>query len=415
MKKSKILISILLFMFFHFTAIAIEYSGAGGKPAFPNPDNPRTSSIIIHTTKPGETIEEGVQVINNTDETKTFLIYATDTANSGNGGFACKQFSELNDNTGTWISPQKSKIILAPKTSKIIPFTISIPENAGVGEHNGCIAIQEKPTISRINESGGIKMATRVAIRIAITIPGEIVKNAEITNFVSTSNIFGGETITISSKNNGNVSVDGKVKIPVKNIWGKTLHTFEGEYPIIRDGKEEWNFDFKQKFWGGLYTASATLEYNDNPSTELGIIDEETITTLTVPDIKFFMFPSIVGLLTEIFILIFIFSAVTLSITGIKRYYRIKNEWVPYKIQPGDEIKELAKKLDISWDLLADANDLEPPYSLHELKTILVPPQNLIPQKQPKATKTAKPPNPSKKTSSTSIQQEPLSKNDTEK
>ncbi|MBL8015393.1 MAG: hypothetical protein JNK26_04360, partial [Candidatus Doudnabacteria bacterium] len=34
----------LLFFSFHVPVSAVEYGGLGGKPAYPDPDNPRTSS-----------------------------------------------------------------------------------------------------------------------------------------------------------------------------------------------------------------------------------------------------------------------------------------------------------------------------------------------------------------------------------
>lgn len=123
---------------------AIEYGGFGGRPAFPRADNPRTESIFVHTLEPGAVQKEGVTVINNSTETKTVFVYAADSTPSTGGAFACKQFAEEQTDVGSWIKLEKNEIKLAAGSTQMIPFTITIPNNASVGEHNGCILIQEK-------------------------------------------------------------------------------------------------------------------------------------------------------------------------------------------------------------------------------------------------------------------------------
>ncbi len=127
-----------------FFTYAIEYGGLGGRPAFPQEDNPRTDSIFVHTAEPGTVIEEGVRVVNNKQETKTALVYATDSTPSTGGAFACEQMSDTKDTVGAWIQLEKSEVTLEPGTNELVPFTITIPAHASVGEHNGCIVIQEK-------------------------------------------------------------------------------------------------------------------------------------------------------------------------------------------------------------------------------------------------------------------------------
>ncbi len=115
-----------------FSVSAIEYGGFGGRPAFPREDNARTESIFIHTLEPGITQKEGVKVVNNTQEKKTFLIYGSDLTPSTDGAFACKQFLEEKKDVGTWIELSKNEVTLDPGTNQVIPFTITVPKNASV-------------------------------------------------------------------------------------------------------------------------------------------------------------------------------------------------------------------------------------------------------------------------------------------
>ncbi|MBU4455005.1 DUF916 domain-containing protein, partial [Patescibacteria group bacterium] len=135
-------LTILTSAVFASSVFAIEYGGFGGRPAYPRADNSRTESIFIHTLKPGDIQEEGVLTVNNSAERKTMLVYAVDSTPSTGGAFACEQLAEVKDDVGAWITLAKSEVALDPGTNELVPFTITVPKNAGVGEHNGCIIIQ---------------------------------------------------------------------------------------------------------------------------------------------------------------------------------------------------------------------------------------------------------------------------------
>lgn len=59
---------------------------------------------------------------------------------------------------------------MEPGTNEIIPFTITVPKNASVGEHNGCILIQEKKNSPK-EDQAGMSLSVRTGIRVAVTVP----------------------------------------------------------------------------------------------------------------------------------------------------------------------------------------------------------------------------------------------------
>jgi tripartite-type tricarboxylate transporter receptor subunit TctC len=119
--------------------------------------------------EPGSEKIEGVRVINNTVEKKTLLVYVADSTPSTGGAFACKQFSEEKKDVGAWVTLTKTEVTLNPNSNEIIPFTIKAPANVSVGEHNGCILIQEKK--ESVKGQAGVSLSVRTGIRLAITIP----------------------------------------------------------------------------------------------------------------------------------------------------------------------------------------------------------------------------------------------------
>jgi len=287
-------------LFFPLSTHAIEYGGIGGKPAYPRADNPRSESIFIYTLEPGTTREDGVVVINNSPTQKTLSVYAVDSTPSSGGGFACKQLSEEKTGVGTWISLDKSEVVLESNTNEVVPFIISVPQNADVGEHNGCILIQEvKP---ETEGQKGMALSFRTGMRVAITIPGEIIKKLELAGFTTTKNKKGLIVLTPKIKNSGNVSVNPDVSIATHSILGANIlrqgDKLGGKYLVLRNDTSEWNFELKKPFWGGWYRSDLSVEYDN---------DKELIRL--AGSSPFFSWPTPKGLTIEIAIFLLLIGA----------------------------------------------------------------------------------------------------------
>ena len=177
MRRMVIGLSGVVFVLFVSAVFAVEYGGIGGRPAYPRSDNARTESIFIHTLNPGQVQNEGVSVVNNSAEAKTILVYAVDSTPSTGGAFACEQLSQPKDDVGAWITLEKEDLLLESGTNELIPFTITVPQTASVGEHNGCIVIQEK--LAKPDGKSGVNLSFRTGLRVAVTIPGVLERNVE--------------------------------------------------------------------------------------------------------------------------------------------------------------------------------------------------------------------------------------------
>ncbi|PIZ92422.1 MAG: hypothetical protein COX82_04855 [Candidatus Magasanikbacteria bacterium CG_4_10_14_0_2_um_filter_41_10] len=350
---------------------AIEYGGFGGKPAYPVTNNPRTQSIFVHTLEAGVTQKEGVMVVNNSAEPKTILIYGVDSTPSTGGAFACAQASENSSDVGAWITLEKTEVTLDPGTNEIIPFVIDVPQNAGVGEHNGCIVMQQKKAVQT---GSGANLSFRTGLRVVVTIPGELTRKLEIAGLTVTSQ-KGGYLLHPLVTNIGNVSIDAKALVETRYFFGLTYATNGGQYPILRGDTSDWNFELKKPFWGGLYRSNVIVKYDEHAEATVGIQSGKTLTKLKGPSVWFFSFPTIGGLIIEFVILLLALFGGFLLVVSQKRKQWIIEHWVGYEVQPGDSINSLATKFDVSWKLLAKVNKLKPPYACAPGEKIKVPPK----------------------------------------
>lgn len=313
---------------------ALTYTGI---PAHPRPDQPRSKSIFIHTIEPGVTQDDGVLIINNADEQKELIISAVGSVNSSDGAISCAQRRDERRGVGLWIDLLSGgRVTLAAEDSVIIPFSVTVPEGTPAGEYNGCITIEEYHSEE---ELAGLAFTTRVGIRVAVTVPGDLVRqleNPELALYTREDVHRGTVSMArVTIENTGTTSIDTDVffrAYPLPLFFLK--REFGGMYPIFRGNgrKQEWHFDMPQLPWGGLYLLRASFMYD----TEVGSSDQ--IALHSSPTFLF-VTPVWWALILELLVLAFI---VLVGITVILRRRNLTQR--QRKVQLARKKKAIAKQ-----------------------------------------------------------------------
>lgn len=367
---------------------AVENSGVGGKPAFPRENNTRSTSIFVHELKPGESVRDGVEVINNTDQPKTVEVYPTDSLVASGGAFSCEQKADTLDYEGKWITLDKSVVELKPNGSEVVGFTITVPENATVGEHNACIAFSavEAPKESGVN---GVQLSFRSAIRVAITIPGEITKAL---TFESIESYLKGDKIIITEqvRNSGNVSLDTELKTNLLGVPFGSFGATGGEFVVLPTQTVELNLEMKRPIWGGLYRIAATASYSDDTSLSLG---EAGGTRNEVTRSKYVILPPT----TPIILLYLLIAALVGAFLHrhnkkYKQMELLKGSALSVTTKKQDTLESLAVTYDTNWKDIAKLNELKAPYTLEKNQLLLIVPGAKYVAPKPKKPKQIKKP-----------------------
>lgn len=350
--------------------LAVENAGIGGKPANPRPDNPRSQSIFVYELKPGERMEDAVEVVNNTDKEKTLLIYAVDSQVASDGAFACAQKADESVGVGTWIKLSKGTVTLAPQATEDVQFSISVPKTASSGEQNGCIAIQDSEQ-SAASQSNGVSLSFRSAIRVAVTIPGDITKQLDFSGPVLIR--LDKETIRLSVglKNNGNVSLDTGVDARMKNIFGGTVRMAGGTFPVLARSEAAFNFEVKKPFWGGWYRVAATATYGSELEQSLGEVGQTQ--AIASPDKWIFVTPEPLALAVELAGAAVIAGGALAIILYKRRYKKLHTKAALYKVKDNESLQSIAKKYDVSWKVIARLNKLRAPYHIEPGQVLKIP------------------------------------------
>lgn len=372
LQKIGALLVLVLLLSTHATAgAASEVGSIGILPAFPKAGNTRSKSIFIHNIKGGETVDDGVLVYNNTKESRTVKVDAVDSTIASDGSFSCKQNSEKKTAVGSWIRLSRHEVTVPAESNEQVSFTISAPKDASPGEHGGCITAQDTKNMG--SQGGkGIILGFRNAIRVAITVPGELIKKLTITKIEISRNEKGNYTVSPVSHNGGNVSLDVTSRVQLSSIFGRRSPVKTATYPVMAGATTGWAFEFKQPFWGGIYKARTSIAYDASTSSGIGdtVRDEQK----TRKDTGYFvMIPTTRALVIEGAALILLICLLVVAWRRRSQRRKARKYTERYTVQEGDTLSAIAERRRTKWKRIARVNKLKAPYVLVAGQMLYVP------------------------------------------
>ena len=353
------------------TVLAQSTSGGiGGRPANPDPKNPRTESIFIYTLNKGDAKADQVIISNNTDKKQTIELLAVDGVVTNTGAYTCKQNVEEKTGLGGWISLASSEVTLDPGTKQKVDFTLTMPATADVGEHNGCLVFQSKQDEGEI--SGNVRIRTRQAIRVVATVPGELKRSIAIAQF-GVEQKDDTQQLNLDIQNTGNVSADVDAKARIYTVFGQEIYQNGGGYPVLSNQKLNLSFvNENQPFFGGWYTAQATISYDDRAGV-FGNTEAGHTKTAESNKVVLFIMPQPLALALYGFIILLLLAFIIWRLVKRNAQKQAQSHWEDVTVSTGDTIETLSAQRSVSWKKVAAINKLKPPYTLTEGNTIKLP------------------------------------------
>ncbi len=365
---------------------AADAGGVGGRPANPDPTNARTKSIFIYELSGGQSKTDAVLLMNNTDREETINIYAVDGILTNTGAYSCEQAVEQKDGVGAWVSFSESQVTLAANSTKQVPFTTSVPNGVDVGEQNGCIVFQSATDEGDVQ--GNVRVRTRQAIRLAVTVPGDLRKEVAVKDF-TVGELNGLQQFLLTVTNTGNVSADIDARVTLRTLWGSRMYADGGGYPVLAGNDLQLNFiNDKWPFWGGWYNASAEVTYD----TRAGVFNVDKGGQLVTKrsEVKtVFVAPNAIALLIYVVLLIALAGLILLLVTR-RRERRYINTWETREVAEGESVTSLAAHYGINWHVIVRANKLKAPYTLTKGDEIKLPKETKQTQPSEKKRSTTK-------------------------
>ncbi|MFJ9818267.1 WxL protein peptidoglycan domain-containing protein [Streptomyces sp. NPDC101151] len=230
MRKPYVLLLSLLGLFLGLTAVPARAADNGSWSVYPVASKVAARPYFYLSADPGQTLTDKVALANKTGEPLTFRLYAADAYNTArDGGFAVRTLKEHMRGVGAWAKPATSRVTVPGHKTVTVPFTLRVPQGAEPGDHPGAIvALDERIDPGSGKLALGVQRAVgaRVYLRVSgPTLPAISVEHMHISHPQPLVPGIGNSTATISYtlRNTGNVTLDPKVELRARGLFGRTL------------------------------------------------------------------------------------------------------------------------------------------------------------------------------------------------
>ncbi|MFD9032164.1 WxL protein peptidoglycan domain-containing protein [Streptomyces sp. NPDC059567] len=180
---------------------------------------------------PGTTLTDRVTVTNKTGAPLTFRIYGADAYNTErDGGFAVRTSQEKQTGAGAWITPERTRVTVPPRSSVTVPYTLAVPEDAEPGDHPGAVVALDERVEAGGKGSVAVGVQRAVGARVYLrvngpTVPALAVEDVTLDQDRPLVPGAGASTALISYTlhNRGNVTLNPKVALRAEGVFGRTL------------------------------------------------------------------------------------------------------------------------------------------------------------------------------------------------
>lgn len=338
---------------------------------------PSQRSWFVYEALPGTTIKDKVELINQAKTTMIIRVAVLDGAVTNDGGYTLVGNKEENKDIGTWANLSDETVTLLPGARKLIDLTVHVPSNADVGSHPGGVVIwADKSSTANKKPGGMLSIVTRVAARLYLTVPGDIVRKLDVSNVRHTL-AEGVLYFNMGFRNNGNVTLMPEADIKLKGIFGSVGEQKDSQFGmILRGGTIDSRVPWQKKAPKfGRFVADFRVHYGEKDFEGKYVKDE-------YQDVKyvFWLIPWMTILWSIIAILLLIFIRKFWIWILIKQ--RLNTKTKEHTVKKGETLSAIAKLYGIDAKKIAKFNLLKWPYDLLAGDILLIPQGKMTKEEQ---------------------------------
>ena len=181
---------------------------------------------------PGAPLEEHVLVTNSSTVEREFSVYGADGFNTPLGGYDVGAAALAATDVGAWVAVATPTVTIAPLSTAVVAFTVTVPDGATPGDHPGGVVVS--PVRAQVTDAG-VVVDTRVAVRLNVRVPGEVTPVLEVRDvtgsygFAAVPFSSAPATVTYEVVNTGNVKVVGVPRVRITGPFGMPLAEVDAE------------------------------------------------------------------------------------------------------------------------------------------------------------------------------------------
>jgi hypothetical protein len=245
----------------------------------------------------GTTVEDGMVLINYSDENLVFNVYPADMDTAVGGGLAPAQRNTEMEHVGKWLTldnPELSTVGVGPDSRRTVPFTLRVPEGTPPGDYPGAM-------VAALDVGGGdrgLGVQTRAALLVRLTVPGKTNLKVTVGDLRSQTDDGDGIRFDVDVRNRGNVlfTMIGEVEVRKGGTTVATVPLSPKELYVIPEGEATLSGVWKDPPSFGRVKAVARIHtfINQRPAETFS---SKPVTLTIVPWQKVAMGSAIIALL----------------------------------------------------------------------------------------------------------------------
>lgn len=361
---SILLITIITSLLLPAITVAGDYSISPAKSAYTS-DNPESRFAYYLSADPAEVLKSVVNIKNTGNKTINVKIVPVDAFHDIGNSFILASPGAEQIGIGAWTKLEEDSFKLGPKQNLDVPFEITIPTQIAPGTYFGGMMIGAISSDETQQGENGVSVKSFVGVKIFLDISGEEVIKFKWNKFSHNVN-NDTSSFVYEFTNDGNVMLKANLDLKINNLFGGEVFTDEMSTDAFPGKETSYSIKWKDRPAFGFFTAKSTLNYSKTDI--FGKAKDDTEPVELTKSTTFYIIPVLyLSIILGVLILLIIF--ITSKIVSMRNFKRQLKE---YKVKKGDTLFELATKGNVSWEKLAKANKIKPPYMLIPGQTILI-------------------------------------------
>ncbi len=176
-------------------------------------------------------VSDQVGVVNLSTQPLTLNLYAADALNQTDGVLGLQPRNIKPKDLASWITLKtptgKAYVVVPPRTTIYVPFTVKVPNKALIGDHlAGIVASIVAAGQTPGDLSTNVAFEQRVGVRLAMRVAGQLHPELAIENltahYVGSTNPLsaGSSVVTYTVRNTGNVRLGASQSVRVHGFYG---------------------------------------------------------------------------------------------------------------------------------------------------------------------------------------------------
>lgn len=254
-------------------------------------EGPDGRGELSYIVEPGFTYHDHIAVRNHAEAPLTVILAVRNAEQTPENDFVLTDDEQTPGTPSSWFSIDSTEVTVEPRSSLVVPITLTIPDDAEPGDHSGgIVAVLDAPANIAEGIDTGTEVRYAVGTRAHVRVAGPVEPKLSVDSFEGryrspVSPIGLAPLLTTATVvNTGNIRVSGTARVEAMGLFG--LWSEKGEAvptaELLRGGATTLSSDLSEVPQIGPIWVTFTIDSLRSRGQDLNAVNTETETITVV-------------------------------------------------------------------------------------------------------------------------------------